>query len=129
MPLTKEDALRAYAKMLNSLRPDAVEHLLAEEFVYESQYVIQPLTSREQFLDYIRPKLETIARAKATVYAEMGTVDTGGKREPCVVLAQDSKSNLIGLAFATVSGDKLTRLDLCIIPRPQSAQRTGDYPT
>jgi hypothetical protein len=129
MPLTEEDGLRAYCKMLNSLRVDAIEHLLADDFTYESQQVIHPLASRQQFLDYIRPKLEAIARVRANVYAEMGSISAYGRRQPCAVLAQDSKSNLVGIVLAKVSGDKLTRLDLCIVPPPHSADRTGEYPT
>jgi len=129
MPLTEEDGLRAYCKMLNSLRVDAIEHLLADDFIYESQQVIQPLASRQQFLDYIRPKLETIARIKATVCAEMGSINAYGRHQPCAVLAQGDKSNLVGIVIAKVSGDKLARLDLCIVPPPEAAPRTGDYPT
>ena len=128
MELTQTDALRAYAKMMNTLRTEPLESLLAEDFTYESQTVFQALDSKQAFLDYIRPKLQPIARAKASVYAEMGMVSAYGNRQPCVVLAQDKKTNLVGLVLAKVKDNKLTRLDLCIVPPPETAERSGEYP-
>jgi hypothetical protein len=128
MKLTQKDALRAYAKMMNTLRTEPLESLLAEDFTYESQAVFQALDSKRAFLDYIRPKLQTIARAKASVYAEMGMVSAYGNHQPCVVLAQNEKSNLVGLVLAKVKDNKLTHLDLCIVPLPETAERSGEYP-
>jgi hypothetical protein len=129
MKLSRYEALKAYAQMLNNLNVFHLESILADDFVYESQNVLQPLESKEKFLGYIVPKLKTIANANATVYAEMGIVFAYGKKQPCVVLAQKDKSNLVGLVFAKVEGNSLKRLDLCIIPRPETAERSGEYPT
>lgn len=129
MELTQSEALRAYAKMMNTLSVTPIESLLADDFAYESQTVLSALESKQAFLDYIQPKLQTIKNAGATVFAEMGTVSAYGKRQPCVVLAQNSHDNLVALVLAQVAGDKLSRLDLCIVPPPQSAERSGEYPT
>jgi hypothetical protein len=126
--LTKSEALRAYAKMMNTLSVTPLEPLLADNFTYESQTVFSALESKQAFLDYIRPKLQTIQKAGATVFAEMGMVSAYGKHQPCVVLAQNTKDNLVGLVLASVSDSKLSRLDLCIVPPPQSAERSGEYP-
>ncbi len=128
MPLSTEDALRAYCRMLNSHCVDAIESLLAEDFRYESQMVLKPLVSRAEFLQYIHPKLETIARSGAAVFAEMGSIDAGRGRQPCAILAQGDRSNLVGFVLAEVAADKITRLDLCIVPAPECATRTGEYP-
>ena len=85
---------------MNTLRTEPLESLLAKDFTYESQAVFQALDSKQAFLDYIRPKLQTIARAPASVYAEMGMVSAYGNRQPCVVLAQNEKTNLVGLVLA-----------------------------
>ena len=82
MPLTEETALRAYAKMMNTLNAEGLEPLLADDFTYESQQVFQPIESKQAFLDYIRPKLKTIQEVKATVFAEMGTVAATEKTSP-----------------------------------------------
>ena len=128
MELTEYEALRAYARMMNTLSVEPLEPLLAENFTYESQYVFSALESKQKFLDYIRPKLQTIREADVPVFAEMGMVLAYGKTQPCVVLAQDSKDNLVGLILAKASDGKLSRLDLCIVPSPRSAERSGEYP-
>ena len=128
MELTQREALLAYAKMMNSLSVEPLESLLSDDFTYESQTVFSALESKQAFLDYIRPKLLTIEKAGATVFSEMGMVSAYGQHQPCVVLAQNSKDNLVGLVLARVTEDKVTRLDLCIVPPPQSAERTGEYP-
>ena len=129
MELTKSEALRAYARMMNTLSVSPLEPLLADNFTYESQAVFTALESKQAFLDYIRPKLETIRNVGATVFAEMGKVDAYGEDQPCVVLAQNNKGNLVGLVLARVTDGKLSRLDLCIVPPPQFAERSGEYPT
>ncbi len=129
MELTEDIALRAYAKMMNTLSTEPLEAILADDFIYESQMVIKPLNSKQAFLDYMVPKLQTIQRLNATVYAEMGSVSAYSENQPCVILAQNDKANLIGLVLAKTDGKVLKRLDLCIVPSPQSAERSGEYPT
>lgn len=127
MPLTEESALRAYAKILNTLNVDCLEPLLADDFTYESQQVLQPLESKQAFLDYICPKLKTIQLAKTAVFAEMGTVSVYGKNQSCLILAQNDRDNLVGLVLAKTDEKKLKRLDICIVPPPQTAERSGEY--
>jgi hypothetical protein len=129
MPLSKETALRTYAKMLNTLDASCLEPLLAEDFIYESQRVFQAIESKKEFLDYIRPKLVTIQQANAAVFAEMGSVSAYGEDQPCVILAQNDKHNLVGLVLAKVDGEHLKRIDICIVPSPEVAKRSGDYPS
>jgi hypothetical protein len=128
MELTETDALRAYAKMMNTLTVSPIEPLLSDDFVYESQTVFSSLKSKKEFLDYIVPKLKTIKDAEANVFAEMGIVSSYGRKQPCVVLAQNRQENLVGIVLARVDQGKLCRLDLCIVPTPQSAERSGEYP-
>jgi len=125
--LSKEDALRAYAWMMNTLDASRLEPLLAEDFHYASQWVFSEITSKAEYLAYITPKLEAIRRSGATVWAEMGALD----RElpgPCVVMAQGDREKLAAVVLATVEGDKIKRLDLCGAPSPHSARRSGIYP-
>ena len=129
MELTEDIALRAYAKMMNTLSTEPLEAILADDFIYESQMVAEPLNSKQAFLDYIVPKLQTIQRLNATVYAEMGSVSAYRENQPCIILAQNDKANLVGLVLAKTDGKALKRLDLCIVPSPESAERSGEYPT
>jgi len=127
MDLSKEEALWAYAQMMNTLDASNLEPMLAEDFHYASQWVLPEITSKADYLAYITSKLEAIRRSGATVWAEMGVLD----RElpgPCVVMAQGDKENLAAVVLAKVEGDKIKRLDLCGAPSPYSARRTGVYP-
>jgi hypothetical protein len=65
--LTEVVALRAYAKMMNTLSMEPLESLLADDFAYESQTVFQALGSKQAFLEYITPKLQAIRCSNATV--------------------------------------------------------------
>ena len=58
----------------------------------------------------------------------MGTVDTHVENQLCVILAQNDRSNLVGVVLAKVEGGLLKRLDLCIVPPPEAAERSGEYP-
>ena len=129
MELTEKTALRAYAKMMNTMSAEPLTLLRADDFVYESQMVFQPLESKQAFLDYITAKLDTIRQSGATVYAEMGTVAAYGRDQSCVILAQNDKTNLVALVLAKTHEGKLKRLDLCIVPPPATADRSGEYPT
>lgn len=126
--LSKESSLRAYASMINTLDAERLAPLLADDFTYESQMVFTPIESKTEFLKYIRAKLESIRASNSSVYAEMGTVDAYFEEQPCVILAQGSKDNLVALVLAKTGGSLLKRLDLCIAPEPRSAIRSNDYP-
>ena len=127
MSVTAEQALQAYATMMNTMDVSHLEPLLADDFHYAFQWVFAEIESKNAYLDYITPKLEAIRKSGTTAWAEMGWLD----REfpgPCVVMAQGNKGNLIAVVLAKVEGGKITRLDLCGAPSPHSARRSGEYP-
>lgn len=122
-----ENALRAYAEMMNTLDVTKFEPLLAPDFCYASQMVFAEICSKQEYLDYIVPKLATIKSSGHRVWAEMGHLD----REfpgPCVVLAQGDKKSLVGAVLARVKDGKISRIDLCVAPSPHDAKRSKDYP-
>lgn len=125
---TEVVGLRAYAAMMNTLDVSRLEPHLAEDFVYESQWVLQPLETKQAFLEYMEGKLETLRQHDVAVYGEMGEVEAYGRKQQCVVLAQNSRSELVGLVMAKADGAMLNRLDLCMIPPASESARTGDYP-
>jgi hypothetical protein len=112
---------------MNTLDSSKLEPLLAVDFHYASQMVFAEIESKQEYLDYITPKLETIRASGSKVWAEMATL-THGFPGPCVVLAQGDKENLVAVVLAKVRGGFIERIDMCIVPTPQSAKRTGDYP-
>ena len=126
--LTEEQALRAYAVMLNSLSARTLVPLLSDDFHYSSQSVLGEIESKAAFIDYISGKLETIRKSGTRIWAEMGTLhqDFPGA---CVVVAQGSQDKIAALVLAKVHDGKLTRLDMCTVaPHPSTAVRTGEYP-
>jgi len=125
--LTQVQALETYAVMMNTLDASKIEPILAEDFHYSSQWVLTDITSKQEFLDYITPKLGAIRASGSDVWAEMGELSreiTG----PCVVMAQGEKDNLLSVILAKVEGGKLKSLSMCGAPSPHDAIRSGRYP-
>ena len=122
-----ETSLRAYASMMNALDSSKLESLLSDDFHYASQMVLAEIESKQEYLDYINPKLKVVRASGTKVWAEMAIL-THSFPGPCVVLAQGDKENLVALVLAKVKGDQIERIDMCIVPTPQSAKRSGEYP-
>ena len=122
-----ETALRAFASMMNALDSSKLEPLLSDDFHYASQMVLAEIESKQEYLDYINPKLEVVRASGTKVWAEMAML-THSFPGPCIVIAQGDKENLVALVLAKVKGDQIERIDMCIVPTPQSAKRSGEYP-
>jgi hypothetical protein len=128
MKLTEADALRVYARMMNTLDASHIETLLDGNFRYSSQWMIGEITSKQEFLDYIKSQLLEIKQSGSRAYAEMAVVSAWGHNE-CVVTAQGEKENLIATVFATVRNGKILRFDMCATPSPAETMRSGEYPS
>ena len=125
--LTEKDALSIYAKMMYTLDSSEFESFFSEDFSYSSQKVLTDMNSKDEFIEYIRPKLETIKKTNSSVYAELG-VCPAYVHTYCLIMAQGDKSNLLGVAYASVDKGKISGISLCIVPTPYSAERSGIYP-
>ena len=125
--LTEKDALSIYARMMHTLDSSEFESFLSEDFSYSSQKVLTDMNSKDEFIEYIRPKLEVIKKTNSPVYAELGVCPAYGHND-CLIMAQGDKSNLLGVAYASVDEGKISGLSLCIVPTPDSAIRSGIYP-
>lgn len=118
----------ALAKMINNLEiTDEFINLLSEEIIYESQWVFTSLEGKTKYLEYLRGKNKTIKDSNFTVYAELGKIHAWRSKQ-CVIIAQGAKDDLQGLMFLDIKEDLITRIDMCAVPRPESAKRTGIYP-
>ena len=62
--LTEKDALSIYARMLHTLDSSDFESFLSEDFSYSSQKVLTDMNSKDKFIEYIRPKIETIKNSR-----------------------------------------------------------------
>ena len=125
--LTTQDALRAYAAMMNTLDVFKLELVLSDNFRYASQWVFSEIDSKSAYLDYMALKLQTVRANANHVWAEMAWLDYEVP-EPCVVLSQGEKDNRIALVLAEVENGQVKRLDMCCAPSPHSARRTGEFP-
>ena len=65
--LTEKDALSIYARMLHTLDSTEFESFLSEDFSYSSQKVLTDMNSKDEFIEYIRPKLETIKKSRSCI--------------------------------------------------------------
>ena len=127
MALTTKQALTAYAQMMNSCDSSNFEKLLADDVLSTSQAVLTNITNKNDFVSYMRGKFQTIKKTNATVYAELGEIEAYGHKD-CVIVAQNTKDNLVAIAFITVEENKVKKIDLCVVPPPSQAKRTGIYP-
>lgn len=125
---TIKDALIEYARMMNTLNSSRFELLLDDNFSYESQAVMEPINGKLEFIAYIREKLASIKKANVTIYAELAELNAYGQNE-CVVLAQNNKNDLGATVFVKVLDGKISKIDMCTVPDPKTAKRTGIYPT
>ena len=128
MSVTKVQALRCYAAMLNTLDIRKLERFLAPDFCYSSQWVFAEITCKQGYLDYIEPKLGVIKSSGSIVFAEMGEIKQAHPIGPCVLMAQNTKDNLVATVLAEVKGEFIRRLDMCLIPNVESVTRSGVYP-
>ena len=128
MKLTEADALRVYARMINTLDASHIESLLDDNFRYSSQWMIGEITSKDDFLDHIKSQLIEIKQSGVKAYAEMAIVSAWGHNE-CIVTAEGDKENLIATVFATVRNGKILRIDVCATPNPAETMRSGEYPS
>lgn len=126
--LKEIDALRAYARMMNTLDTSHIEALLDDNFRYSSQWMCGEIPSKQEFLDYVESILAPIRQSGGRAYAEIAIVNAWGHDE-CVVTAEDGKENLIATVFAHVKNGKIIRIDMCGNPPPSAAFRTGEYPS
>jgi hypothetical protein len=122
--LSNTDALRAYAVMMNSLDAKDFAPLLDDNCHYESYWVLAELGSKQEFLEYMTAKLQTLRASGKKVWAELGHCFWG----PCVVLAEDEQDNLVATVVVEVEGETIRRMDLCSVPSPYLARRSGEYP-
>ena len=60
--LIEKEALSIDAKMMHTFVSSEFESFLSEDFSYSSQKVLTDMNSKDEFIEYIRPKLETIKK-------------------------------------------------------------------
>ena len=124
----KLEACRAYARMMNTLNPDLLDPWLDDDMKYTSQWVFEDLVGKQEYLKYIRGKIQSIKKYGARVWAEIAYTDAFGAG-PCVVLAQESPDNLQATLLIEMDGDRIISMCMCCAPSPHECRLTGEKPT
>jgi hypothetical protein len=120
------------AKSWNNLDISCVERELAENCIYESQWVLRPIVGKRALLTYLNSKFDAIKTAMQsqlmTVTAELA-FHPSLKKRPCIILTQKTSEGIrqVTVLMETKKG-KISRIDVCFIPDPIEAVLTGKYP-
>ncbi len=126
------ETLRQLAKCWNNLDTSFIEQALADDFIYESQWVLIPIEGKEFFLSYLHAKFQAIKvsmlQQKMSVTAELA-LHPAIQYKPCIVLTQITSDEIIQvLLLIILKHKKIIRIDVCFIPNPTEAELTGEIP-
>ena len=84
------------------------------------------MNSKDKFIEYTRPKLE-IKKPRVLFMPNQASAQPMDILD-CLIMAQGDKSNLLGVAYASVDEGKICGFALCIVPTHDAAERSGIYP-
>ena len=135
------ELITALAKAYNKLDYKEIKDLVSENIVYESQRVFSPLFGKNNFLEFLEPKFETIRGYGDILYAEIATIDIekyserfnfdNYKDKLCLLLSSnnDEKDEKPGLVFIKEENGLISNISLCPdYPDSSLAKGTGVYP-
>lgn len=114
--------------MINSRDIAHFAEVIPDDFHYASQWVLEEISSKTAFLEYIDAKLATVAESNSPVFAEMARLPQQLGGRPCVLLAQGEPDGLVATVLAKIHNGQLKRIDVCGAPAPHIAERSGEYP-
>lgn len=126
------ETLRQLAKSWNNLDISFIERELAENFTYESQWVLLPIEGKYEFLKYLQSKFQAIKSAiqkeTMTVSAELA-LHPAMQHKPIIVLTQITGEGVTQVSLLIkIENEKIKRIDVCFIPDPTEAILTGEFP-
>jgi hypothetical protein len=129
----EKESLRKLAKSWNNLDISFIEKELAEDFIFESQWVFTPIKGKSEYLSYLNSKfiaIKTAMRSQSmTVKAEIA-LHPAMQNRPCIVLTQITKDKISKVSvLIEIQKKKIKRIDVCFIPDPTDAHLTGEFPT
>lgn len=100
-----------------------LEPWLADDLVVISQMVIVDMNGKDTYADYITKKFERMKKERGRGWARIAY-----RGKPCVVLAQFTEDNLIGMVFIKMTDKKISEIQICIIPRPKNCYLSKESP-
>lgn len=132
MQQEETNTLRQLAKSWNNLDTSFIETELADDFIYESQWVLTPIEGKVEFLSYLHSKFSSIKSAMQSqtmiVTAELA-LHPSMQNRPCIVLTQITSEGIRQVSvLIKIQERKIKRINVCFIPDPTEAKLTGEFP-
>ena len=87
IPISAEDFLRKIGRMYSEYATEDISCHMEPDFRYNSFWVLEEMTSAEQYVDYITRKIQTLKNENIVIKTSMMHIRDWG--EPCLVLEQD----------------------------------------
>lgn len=128
----EREILRELAKSWNNLDTSYIENFLADDFIYESQWVLKPVAGKELFISYLQSKFKAIKSAmqkeQMSVSAELA-IHPAMESKACIVLTQITGELIRKVSLIIkIEQEKIKRIDVCFIPDPDEAELSGEFP-
>ena len=124
------ESLRKVAKSWNNLDTCFLDKSLADDFIYESQWVLMPIEGKTDFLRYLKSKFRAIRSAikEVKVTAELA-YHPRMHYKPIIVLKQNTmiENRKVSVLIDTKKG-RIQRIDACFFPDPDEALLSGECP-
>lgn len=119
------EKLQLIAKSWNSLDASFLADVLADEVVFESQWVLVSIKGKANFMDYVTNKFQSIKEysqhSLCSIRAEV-VLHPSLFNSPGLVITQitDSGVNQVSLVLR-LKDNLITHIDVCFIPDPTEA--------
>lgn len=126
--MNETELLIAYARAWNNLDTSYLHEILDENFEYNSQWVFETMHGKDNYIEYLGGKFETILKdPNSFPQAEMAYFELafGAKDKPCLILSQwDFKATIM---IQTENG-KIIKADMVGVPDPETAIKLNQFP-
>jgi hypothetical protein len=124
--------LELLAKSWNNLDISFIEPVLSENVIYESQWILIPLTGKDSVMSFLISKFDSIKEAVLSndmlILAETAQFTEANNR-PCIVLTQAHDNEIRRVTvLIKIQSDRIQRIDVCFSPNPLTAVPTGKLP-
>ena len=86
IPISAEVFLRKIGRMYSEYATEDIRCHMEPDFRYNSFWVLEEMTSAEQYVDYITGKIQTLKKENIVIKTSMMHIRDWG--EPCLVLEQ-----------------------------------------
>ena len=128
---SETEIIRSVAKSWNNLDISFAKEHMADDVIYESQFVFSSIEGKEDVASYFAGKYKTIKsdveKGEISITAEMGSI--ASNKPPLIVLTQIIDKKTVQLTILVrVENGKIKRIDACKFPSPKLAKLSGDIP-